>query len=292
MAIGEGRKWTRKAPTETTAFIFYVRRKRPAARLGSARVPKWVFDRSPDGAVDRSVRYSTDVEAIGSPIGCASGYRIRRPSIRSGTVTLAFDQMDADGRRQIYAVSCTHVIGHPFSRSFGTTPRVSLRNPDQGIVEGVTEAHRSVSAGELDYDVALARLTRGGAGLPLRSIPRIQTRLSRLQAGRIGDNRSVSVVAARSSGVRSARVRARLAGPVRGICIKWRGKLVPVDLANLYDARGFVPREGDSGALVFAGSTALGIVVAKHDEGFFFHHLRDSLVALVSGTDIRIDEIL
>jgi hypothetical protein len=278
LALGRGRKWTSGSRTRTPAIVFYVREKKPGAKLGRERIPSRVYDRRPDGSVDRSVRHATDVQAVGSPAAAHSGEKLRRPPVRFGSATLAFDVRRPGQKRRCYVVSGSHVIGSVFSGSFPTDPEIETRLPSGTLARGRTVAHVWERQRHLRFDVALARLTAGYAALPLRTVPRAERGLERL-ANAPREGKRLRVVGAKTPAVESGRVRGKLDSPMP-VEFRRGGQKVTLRVSNLYDLEGFAPRDGDSGGLLYAGSDAVGIVVARHAGGCFFHPLRRALAHL------------
>jgi hypothetical protein len=291
LALGRGRMCKCGSRTRTPAIVFYVRRKRPGAKLGRERLPAWVYDRRPDGSVDRSLRHVTDVQAVGSPAATHSGEKLRRPPVRFGSATLAFDVRRPGQQRRCYVVSGSHVIGNVFGGSFPMDPVVETLLASGTRARGRTVAHVWARQRLLRFDVALARLTAGTAALPLRTVPRAGQELARL-ANAPREGKRLRVVGAKTRAIGSGRVRGKLDSPMP-IEFRRGSQKRTLRVSNLYDLEGFAPRDGDSGGLLYAGSDTVGIVVARHAGGCFFQPLRRALAHLFerSPEDVLLTDI-
>jgi hypothetical protein len=231
---------------------FCVRRK--LRRPGARRLPRFVFARRRDGALDRGRRVATDVVALGRPrFACAAGARLEAAG-ELGTLTLLFRNRP-DGR--FYAVTCAHVAGS-LEGSPPADPRLASACC-RARVFATTVASSVAERGVVDWDIALARLEPGCTPQPERRVEGSRRRLGRLRpASAIRPGSFVECAAARSG-----RFPAVVASDARSLRVRLDG--IPYRVRNLFliEAR-LLP--GDSGGLVFDADEAVGTLVAVAGE--------------------------
>ncbi|MFC1805560.1 hypothetical protein ACFL09_01090 [Planctomycetota bacterium] len=280
LGVGRGKKSVRKRLTEIDAIVVYVRRKGDQYCARRRRLPSYVFDRDKDGRVNRRMRYPVDVRALGKVRFTCSGEKVLGQPARKGTTTICFDAEGADGRTRCYALSCSHVIGYLLGSTYPTTPEVQLIGPEGEVYQGETIAHTYVQGGVLRYDLAIAEI-EDASDLPLRHVPKASQDLTRMRTSELPMDRTVRIAAAESGGVYEGVV----AGWLDTLPVEYavNGSLVMVEVASLYEVRGFAPEDGDSGGPVFVDDVVWGLVVARFDEGCLVHHLGNATTYLFGG---------
>jgi hypothetical protein len=266
--VGVGLKYRAgRRSGEGLCVQFCVRRK--LRRPGARRLPRFVFARRRDGALDRGRRVATDVVALGrprflagarlrsaSPRGaaasrpcCAAGTRLEAPG-ELGTLTLLFRNRP-DGR--FYALTCAHVAG-----SLESSPPADPRLASaccRARVFATTVASSVAERGVVDWDIALARLEPGCTPQPERRVEGSRRRLRRLRAA----SAILPGSFVECAGARSGRFAGVVASDARSLRVRLDG--TPYRVRNLFliEAR-LLP--GDSGGLVFDADEAVGTLVA------------------------------
>jgi hypothetical protein len=227
---------------------FCVRRK--LRRPGSSRLPRFVYARRRDGSADRRRRIPTDVVVVrDAHFACAAGTRLDAPG-ETGTLTLLFRNR-ADGA--LHLLTCAHVAGSLASAPPGD-PRLASRCCPGGAF-ATTIAQSVASRGVVDWDVALARVEARCVPQPERRVVGSRRRLRSLRA----TDAIVPGERVECASARSGRFGAWIASDARVLRIRLDRVVYRVRNLFLLEAR---PRPGDSGALVFDGDEAVGILVA------------------------------
>jgi hypothetical protein len=285
LAVGIGAKFTGGSPggrsrvPGVTCIQFFVRRKRRSIQPRD-RLPRFVYCRLPDGGVDRRRRMLTDVIAVGGIRAACGAGSLLDSNPDHGLVTLIF-RNKAEPRRPVYLVSCAHVAGDirrtPPAYD-GLTVGGSAADPFAR-----TLANTTAQAGEVDFDIALARVEN--AALPVREL-RVRDEPLALESfyspGSIQQGLSVSAVLRSHSThgtVDSVHATAEVAYgrdafQVHNLCG------VAVEAAG-----------GDSGGLIYREAQAVGIVVAASPEGWlWFQPLEPAIARLeqCAGFPIRV----
>src|SRR5262245_52235958 len=227
---------------------FCVRRK--VRRPGAHRLPRFVHARWRDGRVDRGRRIPTDVVVVRTPrFACGAGTRLEAPG-EFGTLTLLFRNRPDAG---YYLLTCAHVAGS-LDLSPPSDPRLESECCPAAPF-AITVANGVAERGEVDFDVALARLEPACTPLPVRRVEGSRTRLRRLRpAAEILPGARVECAAARSGAFSGT-----VASDARALRVRLDGTAYLVRNLHLIQAR-LLP--GDSGGLVFDGEEAIGILVA------------------------------
>jgi hypothetical protein len=247
--VGVGLKYRAgRRSDEGLCVQFCVRRK--LRRPGARRLPRFVYARRRDGALDRGRRVATDVVALGSPrFACGAGTLLQAPG-ELGTLTLLFRNRP-DGR--FYGLTCAHVAGS-LERSPPADPR--LASPCCRARRFATTVASSVAErGVVDWDIALARLEPGCTPRPERRVEGSPRRLRRLRAASVILPGSFVECAA----ARSGRFSAVVASDARTLRVRLDRVEYRVRNLFLIEAR-LLP--GDGGAPVFAGAVGVGTLVA------------------------------
>lgn len=243
-------------------------------------LPKYVFQRSGDGRLDRGTQIPTDViELRNLQLCCQAGDGVGNEFGAEGSVALFFENQ-ADGGRAMLA-TCSHVASDLMSD--GQTFEVS------GGVNGCfflasTAAFTVVEGDFLEFDIAVAEVTqidelapnevRGDDG-PLVGFADpgsfAQGDVFACRSGRQGAHEIILQSAATT---------------FRDVEADGLGFIT---VANLYACQGVVER-GDSGGIVYAGDLAVGIIVAKADDGWvFIHALVDAFAFLETRTGFAVE---
>lgn len=257
LAVGWGLKYTGGVEVEGVLCVqFLVRLKR---RRVASPLPRHVFARRRDGSVDRSRRFPTDViELRGVRFACESGSPLDVVG-ESGTATLIFRNR-AEPARPFYLITCAHVAGD-LRRSPPADPEIESRCDDGRRLAAETVVN-SIARGErVQYDVALARITRPCESMVEHTVAGSAERLSSfLPAGDIHPGLQLDCAFGVSNLLTTKVASGRYTLP-----LLLDGDEYRVGNLHLMD-RG--PRPGDSGGLLYDGAEAAGILVAMSETGF------------------------
>ena len=268
VAIGIGTKFTARESTGNHRSIqFFVRQKIPHQDLGVDRLPNYIIARGPKNALLRPLRIATDVISVGHVEAvCGAGARVLSLG-QGGVATLMFRDKGAP-HGDSFLLTCAHVVGSvhaPVARDLTSgcdLATVPFARP---------VAMAKVEAGTLEYDVALAKVLR-----PL------------------ADNEDM-VLDGTSIRLRSLLSRQDVRPPARYSCrfpvshtsngqvaSSFGTVQVTYDSADCLVENAFVLQApilpGDSGGLIYAGNSAVGIAFARSPDGWtWFHALGDAL---------------
>jgi hypothetical protein len=259
---------------------FFVRRKpRRERALGRARLPRFVYARRPDGALDRELRIPTDVIELGAvELACAGGTRIK-VGLERGTLTLVFKNR-AEPERPRYLLTCAHVAGDVADAS-ATRPVESDCCGDEVGPVAQPVVHSTHRSRKLEYDIALAKLVDGcrPAELRVARTNRVLTGFMPAQEIRAGIDLACALPV---SGVTSVQVISNRAEVRVELDGSW------YQVRNLFMVRP-APEEGDSGGLLYDGTRAAGIMVARSKKGFgFFQPLEEAFRHLDGIAPVRL----
>jgi hypothetical protein len=268
VGIGIGTKFVRRKATDNHACIhFFVSVKAKEARLGGNRLPRYLIGRAPDGSLMRRIRIPTDVIRVGRVTAiCGSGSPLVGLG-QGGVATIMF----RDKRPQAvdcFLLTCAHVVGNVRAPVMGAM--ASGCDPAT-IPFARTVATSSVKAGSLKYDVALAKMDRQLTPAEDMSIDGTPIRLTSFLP------RNAIRPPARYS------CRFPVSNTQSGLVTSFFGKVqvtysgVPCIVENAFVLQASV-LPGDSGGLIFAGDSAVGIAFARSPEGLtWFHGIGDAL---------------
>jgi len=274
VGVGAGRKYRKGKRTDEVCCIqFFVTRKFRNREAIGRSLPRFVYGRRGDGSVDRTVRFPTDVIAVGRvEPACSAGSPLDSETGQFGSITLLFRNRLTSPAGRLLMLTCAHVVGD-LSSATPSDPEVESTccRDLEPLGEAILSSVRS--GRNVDYDIALIRIsedaelrcqlgfltTTGGVGLrgflPAREIdPELQVECD-----------------FPISGARPARVDG-FAGTVlmtiggRDCCVQ-----------NAFLLRANV-RRGDSGGLVFRGDRAVGILIGRSASGWgWFHALEEAV---------------
>ena len=261
------------------AVQFFVTDKIDVVQL-SRSLPKHVFVRTEDGALDRSAKVPTDViELKNMRLCCQGGDGVGNEFGAEGSLALIFENFADAGRRM--ALTCSHVASDLLSA--GQSFEIS-GGADGCFFFATTTAFTTVDNDSLTFDIALAEIVQidefpprevRGAGVTLTGFADMQTSVQgdqfECRSRRAGDH----TITLQSASATFQNVDADDVG------------LITLD--NLYACKGQVER-GDSGGIVYLGDKAVGIIVAMADDGWvFIHALSDAIAFLEAQAGLAIE---
>ena len=278
IGIGIGQKFTNGTPLASSLCIhFYVRQKKEIN--SKKRLPRFVYARTSDGKVDRSMKISTDViELKNLSFACKSGTEIDVIG-ESGTITMVFKNKTQENS-DYYLVTCAHVAGD-VQRSEPVDPRISSSCCNRNTILASTIVNSTQSGGIVNYDIALARISPECTPQPELQIIGSSVILHNfLSSDEIRVGAQLSCAFPRSN-VLSANV----SSGRTSLPIMVDGRECQVN--NLFKIDR-APREGDSGGLLYDGANAVGILVAKSDGFGFFQPLGEAFEFLQQISPISI----
>jgi hypothetical protein len=281
VGVAASTKISAGTPTTLRCVQFLVSQKTNDA---SPRLPAYVCGRHPDGTVDRTCRFPTDVVEVGFPrFACGAGARVEGTGSR-GTIAIFFRNKAKEDSGSFYLVTCAHVTGEldnsPPTEGWLASPACSPLELFAEVIKAGTRRGDSI-----EYDIALARVTD-----PARMhegderLDQFDARV--VEAGivlteffpedAIRPSLRVECQLA-ESGTRSATVRS-YAGTV---LIEIKGRRCWIRNACLIDVR---VRPGDSGGIVYTDSAAVGMIFARSSRGglAWFHPLQSAMAYLDS----------
>lgn len=263
LAVAAGRKSRGGRPTDELAVQFLVDRK---LRRPRRRIPRYVFARRADGSVDRSRCFVTDVLEVGRiELACGGGSGLDALG-ETGSITLVFRDRAASAPRWCL-LTCSHVAGD-LRESPPVDDALASRDCASAWPFARVVKNEVAAGGAIEYDIALAELG------PVAVAELGSGKLARIDGRVEGGRRLVGFVA-----------REEIGPPLE---IEWRGAASGRTSASVttfelsadvvLDQRTLaVPhlytldcpaRPGDSGAVVYTGERAVGLVVARSPLGF------------------------
>lgn len=277
LGVGAGRKFRGKEPTDEIHCIqFFVTRKLRNPEAIGRSLPAFVYGRKHDGSIDRSIRFPTDVIAVGRvEPACSAGSELDSETGRFGAITLVFRNRMAGGAGRALMITCAHVVGDleettPPDPDVESTCCRDVEPLGEAILSSVRHGHR------VEYDVALIRIadaavercqldySRTTSGVALRGF---------LPASDIDPHMEVECDFP-VSGVRPAQVD----GFAGTVLMTIGGRECAVRNAFLIRAN---VRKGDSGGLVYRDDRAVGILFGRSTGGWgWFHALEDGVAHL------------
>lgn len=278
--IGFGSKFSGGARLANVQSIqFFVARKIADEDLAKP-LPRFVYARHPDGTLDRDRAIATDVIETGTiELCCAAGDRVSRHGA-DGCTTLIFRNKTADAR--LLMLTCSHVVGDDLS----VTPQpVTLLGGTQACeFQASVISNTVLKQGRLEFDMALAEISAHDPDL---------TELAVADTGIVLDGFLGNGGFAAGSGLDCVSPESgRRLITVESISTEFRNVNaaggLQISVGNLIACKGEAV-EGDSGGIVFSGSKAGGIVVARGSEGWvFIHPLQNAVshLAAVAGMQL------
>jgi hypothetical protein len=277
--VGFGSKFTDGARVADVQSVqFFVTRKIADEDLARS-LPRFVYARRPDGTLDRDRTIPTDVIEIGDlELCCAAGDRLDRVGA-SGSAALIFKNKTADGR--LLVITCSHVVGD------------LSRSPQQAQLVGGSQAcqfqasivaNTVVQQGRLEFDVALGDIFAHDSNLTELTVSGTQIVLDGFADEAALAPPSDLFCVSPESGHRAVHVES-MPTEFREIDA---GDGTRVAIGNLIACKADAVK-GDSGGIVFAGSKAAGIVVARGGNGWLLMHpLEDAIGHLATIADMQL----
>jgi len=277
LAVSAGIKHRAKRQQDELCVQFFVKRKqrRPTTR----KLPRFVYGVR-RRRIDRSIKFLTDVIEVGYiKAGCGAGARTRGLG-EIGTTTLLFRNKIPSSEISYFILSCAHVIGDlttspPVNRPV-TSPTCTAVRPFAVVLKNGT-----ADQGVVEYDLAVARVTEDAVRAMGRAqLDAVDCRVFKrgvvlnafAPAQTIRPGLPVECVGAESG---------HGAGTVQSYASTFPVRYADVgecDVRNLF-ALNVPVVEGDSGSIVYAGTQAVGVIVAHaRDSGWaWFHALEAGL---------------
>jgi len=278
VGVSVGSKFTggRREPG-SRCVQFFVSRKVPVEDLRRP-LPRYVYLRTRDGALDRSERLRTDViELRNLRVCCGAGSKVARVG-GEGTVTLMFrDRLP--GSDKVYAITCSHVVSdlhdaHPANRTV-------VGGNDTCLFIGDTVGATTLAGGDLEYDVGLIEVRDPDAAFDYLGVSGRAVSLAGLRPAEAIALDDQYECAFPVSGTTRATVES-LQTTLNGVAVGDTS----ISIGNLIAAKGRA-QPGDSGGLLYSGDKAAGILVAQADgDWLFFHPLTDAITHLKADLDI------
>lgn len=259
---------------------FFVTTKQAEEQLERS-LPRFVYARNADGSVDHSGKLATDViELRNLELCCEGGNQVASSGV-NGTATLVFhNQADTD---QVLVLTCSHVIGGfdasppPGGRMVGGTTECRFQADALGNSVAENDVYVfDIAVGEVfDISDEFEGLFVEGEDEPLDGF---------VDAAVFQENALMSVASDKSNtqmiAVNSARTEIEeiAAGGGRS-----------VTLQNVFVCTGIVEK-GDSGGIVYDGTSAAGIVVGRaEDDWVLVQPLREAIEYLANELDMDIE---
>lgn len=268
-AVSFGSKFTDGSRLEDVQAIqFFVTSKIPKDDLRKP-LPRFIYGRRPDGSPDRDHKIPTDVIEMGDlELCCASGDSLDRVGAE-GCVTLIFRNKTPDAR--LLAITCSHVAAELFSNS----PPLQLTGGSENcLFQANVIANTALENGELEFDIAVAEVVGHDPDLTELAVADDQTILDGfVDEAVLATGNSLRCIS-RVTGDREITSESRPTF-VSGIDA---GHGTEIAIGNLIACKGdAVP--GDSGGIVFVGTKAAGIVVARGKDGWVLIHSLEAAIA-------------
>lgn len=289
VGISTGTKYVDSVATDNHASIqFYVHKKGLLQTRGGKTLPRFIYGRFKNGRVNRKLKFTTDVIEVGRVrMVCGAGSVISSSiglTRQDGTMTFLFKNKAKDDHHY-YVVSCAHVIGDIDAQRGLPVELGSECRP--GITPFATTVFSSVENHHLvEYDIAIARVNSACLPLPDLKIMGTDVRIrSFMRRDQIIPSLPLSCmmpVSNAESGVVGSR-----GGWVR---IAYKKRIYEVENAWMVKVDRRV-REGDSGGLIYRGSTAIGVVFAASKSGggwAWFHPLIDAFEYVRQNADMEL----
>lgn len=271
VGITSGHKYQNGRATDDDFTVRFLVRKKLTLPILKRRLPAFLYGRSASGAVDRRVRFSTDVVALGKVRAtCGAGSFLRCVPGGRGTATLVFEDKSIPSAG-FFVVSCSHVL----SRLSGGGKTIRSECCDAPTFASLAFASRP-KEDRLEFDVGIAQLSPECIPQPdVEVVPDLSIPRSRL----------VGIAPAELITPKlPVFCRMRVSHNVRGVVadhpnggevdIEYPddGLTLTVENICLLEVSQAVVG-GDSGGLIFTqDNRALGIVIASSDTGWAIFH--------------------
>jgi hypothetical protein len=285
IGMGIGLKLTKGTPIDDQlSIIFYVHQKVKQIPT-NRKLPRFIYARTNDGKIDRSLRLRTDViELKNLKFTYQSGTQITIPG-KLGTITMIFQNKDPHDKN-FFLITCAHVLGdmkspHPFHTKISSLSSGGKALKASTII--CSTAKQKDANYTVDFDIALAQVDRESNSrdeLQVAGSPVILKRF--LPYKDIKENISLRC-AFPASGIKIAKVYARCITPMP---IELDGSIYRVN--NLFKINE-KPRKGDSGGLLYNNNgDAVGIMIAEAEGYGLFQPLAEAFDYLNMISPVRI----
>lgn len=238
---------------EQSALQFFVTRKEPDSSLKRS-LPRFVYARNMDGSLDRSNKIPTDViDLVDLELCCSAGDEIASSGV-DGTTTLIFENKADIG--QTLVLTCSHVVGG-FDQSPPPGGRMVGGHGDCLFVAqtiGNTTADKDVYIFDIavgaasSLDEGFQELTVSGESEPLSGFADFESYPMEALLSLSSEKSEVQMISVNSH---RARIDEIDAGGGRKLAAE-----------NVFVCTGVVEK-GDSGGIVYDGTLAVGIVIAR-----------------------------
>lgn len=262
---------------DCSCIQFYVTKKIELTELKNP-LPRFVFGRTKDGALDYSTKVLTDVIALENLHLCdRSGANIAG---NGDSGTIAFFTLDANDETRVIAITCSHVVSHLDAQ---VSPHLQFSG---GTVQTFIEARviwNSVLDEDdvLDFDLAYLDVTFATQPITPRQISDVgQVLTGALETERIEQGMELEAVI-QDGGRISLTVDSKLSSVNDIDTTGATGVTRKISINNLFLCKSDTGvNKGDSGGLVHDGDKVVGIVVAKADDGFVLFHPIERILQL------------
>jgi hypothetical protein len=270
VGITSGQKYTGKTATEDDFSIRFLVRKKLGPRSRGRKLPKFVYARTATGKLDRQLRFSTDVVALGRvKAACGAGTFLQCVPGGRGTATLIFKDK-GDPSAGSFVVSCAHVL----SRLGGGKKVIKSECCDVPVFASLVFASRPAN-GRLKFDIAIAQLTDECLPQPDLKIVRDLS----LPSSKVVGFAPHGIIAPKIPVLCRMRVSHNTKGVVADhpdggeVDIEYdNGMVLTVENVCLLEVNRPV-LGGDSGSLIFTrDNLALGVVIANSETGWAIFH--------------------
>jgi len=277
VGISAGTKYVDGRRTDDHAAIhFYVTKKVSRRRCRGRALPRFVYGRRRNGAVDRRLKFATDVIEVGRvKMVCGAGSAVSSEiglTRRNGRITLAFTNK-AGSNTDRYIISCAHVIGD--IRGAGAMDPTIVSDCSPTTTPFATRVFASQHHDdEVDYDIAVARVNQECPPIPDLEISGIGARIRAFMP-----TNEIHPPLAVTCALPVSNVKSAVVSSDRGsVSVEYEGEVYDVQNAWLMKADLQI-LEGDSGGLVYLGDVAIGVVFASSETSVgwaWFHPLVDA----------------
>jgi hypothetical protein len=257
VGVGAGIKFKGNHDSGTGLCIHFYVRKKIKKPLRQHKLPRFIYARTRDGAVNYSRKFRTDViELKNLRFACKSGVEARVIG-ESGSMTLVFQNKTPQNNRY-YLLTCSHVAGN-VRQSPPINPEISSECCHSSDLFATTLVNSTHKGGIVNYDIALAELTPECSPQPdCQVVDSPITIKDFLSASDIHPGLRLDCAFARSN-IHFATVSSyRTSLPLSLDHIEYQ-------VNNLFIINQ-QPSAGDSGGLLYDGEHAVGILVAKAGE--------------------------
>jgi hypothetical protein len=287
LGVSTGTKYVKRRATDNHASVqFYVRKKGSLKTRRQRALPRFMYGRFKDGRVNRKLRFTTDVIEVGriravcgagSPIFSSIGL-----TRQNGAMSFIF-RNKAESDSHYYVLSCAHVIGN-IDEPGDLSVLVESEMRPETVPFATTLFSGAQAGGVVQYDIAIAQVN--AACLPMRDLEIA------------GTNAAIRSFMPQNQITPTLRVKCMLPvshaerGTVESyggsVDIEYRKGTYAVQNAWMAKVNKRV-RVGDSGGILYADGTAIGVVFAasgSEDGWAWFHPFVDAFEYVRSNVGI------